>query len=221
MSEPVSPYCERAAAGFWAEPVNAVSNAGFALAAVALAWQLWRGGAGRAHWDLWCLVLLIGCIAVGSFLWHTLAVAWAAVADVLPILVFVSLYLVVFLRRGAGWPLSRALLALAVFELANVAVPVVFPGALNGSVGYLPTWAGMAMLAFLARGSVPARVLLSAFAVFTLSIALRSVDQLVCPWLVTGTHPAWHLLNALVLYLAVIAVVSVAAVAPSRRRSIH
>lgn len=205
MNQSVSQYCERASSAFWAEPVNALTNGAFALAALLLVWWLWRRGRGRGDWDLWCLTALIACIAVGSFLWHTLAVPWSAAADVAPILLFVSLYLVVFLRRAAGWSLGWALLALVGLEAANVALPLLFPGALNGSIGYVPTWLGMAVLAFIVRGGRASRVLLMAFAVFTVSLTLRSLDQWACPSLGTGTHPAWHVLNAVVLYLAVVA----------------
>jgi hypothetical protein len=37
----VDNYCERTGAGFWAEPLNAISNASF-LVAAALAFRLWR-----------------------------------------------------------------------------------------------------------------------------------------------------------------------------------
>ncbi|MBA1146342.1 hypothetical protein H0Z60_04650 [Ectothiorhodospiraceae bacterium WFHF3C12] len=203
MNDGVSQYCERTAAGFWAEPANAVTNAAFAMAALWLAYRFWRGRQDPAGWDLWCLVGLMGCIAIGSFLWHTVALPWAAAADVVPILLFVSLYLVVFLRRVAGWSLAAWLVALVAFEVANFGAPALFPGALNGSVGYIPTWLGLGVLALMARGGPAARLLPAAFGVFTISLMLRSADQWICPWLPTGTHPGWHVLNAVVLYLAV------------------
>jgi hypothetical protein len=45
-SEPVNFYCERASAAFWAEPVNALTNAGFLVAALA-AFVEWRRAGGR------------------------------------------------------------------------------------------------------------------------------------------------------------------------------
>lgn len=201
-----SQYCERVSGGFWAEPANALTNAAFLVAAAfAVALILRRRGRGAVGWDLWLLVVLMGCIGVGSFLWHTLAVAWAEAADVVPILLFVSLFLAAYLVRVAGLSVGWALLWLAVFELFNFGVPIVLPaGLLNGSIGYLPTWLGMLILAVygLRRAPAQGRTLLVGVAVFTVSLALRSIDQAICPVFPLGTHFGWHLLNGLVLYLA-------------------
>jgi hypothetical protein len=45
-SEPVDLYCERVSAGFWAEPVNALANAAFLLAA-GIAFVRWRRAGGH------------------------------------------------------------------------------------------------------------------------------------------------------------------------------
>jgi len=47
-----------------------------------------------------------------------------------------------------------------------------------------------------------AAVLLGMLVIFSVSLLLRTVDPLVCPVLPVGTHFAWHLLNAVVLYRA-------------------
>ncbi len=44
--QPLDQYCERTAPAFWAEPVNALSNAAFVIAAVALLFA-WRRSPGR------------------------------------------------------------------------------------------------------------------------------------------------------------------------------
>ena len=81
----IDAYCERIGPGFWAEPVNAVTN----LAFVIVAFWLWR----RAHGveRILCAVLLT--IGVGSWLFHTYAVVWAGIADSLSILVFILVYI--------------------------------------------------------------------------------------------------------------------------------
>lgn len=87
LSEQVIAYCERMDVTYWSEPVNAVTNASFLIAAA----LVWRQAAdlplARA------LVVVLGLIGAGSFLWHTHATRWAGLADVLPILVFILLYL--------------------------------------------------------------------------------------------------------------------------------
>ncbi len=63
----IDAYCERLGPGFWAEPVNALTNAAFVLAAI-LMWRRWpEEPLCRA------LSLVLGVIGVGSFLFHTVA----------------------------------------------------------------------------------------------------------------------------------------------------
>ncbi|SMR71488.1 Ceramidase [Aliiroseovarius halocynthiae] len=97
---PIDIYCERVGTAFWAEPLNAISNISFILAAV---WG-WIEAKRRDRLDLMTgiLILLAAMIGVGSFLFHTLANAWAELADVIPIWTFVALFVLVALRRIAG-----------------------------------------------------------------------------------------------------------------------
>src|SRR6516164_3088695 len=96
-STPVSQYCERTDASFWAEPLNAATNAAFLIAAAA-AFLMWRRVGGR---DRPALALIIVAVAVGlgSFIFHTVATRGAALADVIPIAIFIYGYLLLALRR--------------------------------------------------------------------------------------------------------------------------
>src|SRR6476646_12190584 len=69
-SEPVNYYCERASAAFWAEPVNALTNAGFLVAALA-AFVEWRRAGGRDV-PVLALIAVMVLIGLGSFAFHTL-----------------------------------------------------------------------------------------------------------------------------------------------------
>ncbi|WP_210248475.1 ceramidase domain-containing protein [Methylobacterium sp. WL103] len=108
--EPIGAFCERDGAAFWAEPVNALSNAAFLVAAVA-AHRRARAADDRAGV---ALALLTAVVGIGSFLFHTLAVRWAMLADVVPIAVFIHAYfylaMVRFLRFGpvAAWAATLA-----------------------------------------------------------------------------------------------------------------
>ncbi|CAN0604740.1 unnamed protein product, partial [Ectocarpus sp. 12 AP-2014] len=59
MNDFIDAYCERMDAGFWAEPVNALTNAAFLIAAYLLYRQL-RGTDDRAALALTGLVAAIG-----------------------------------------------------------------------------------------------------------------------------------------------------------------
>lgn len=86
MTNYIDIYCERMDGSFWAEPLNAVSNAFFILAAF-WAWRLARQQ-GVSDLRIMALVIILTAIGVGSFLFHTLATGWAQMADVIPILIF-------------------------------------------------------------------------------------------------------------------------------------
>lgn len=192
-------YCERLGPGFWAEPVNALSNAGFVLAALVMAWRL-RGQAvplARA------MVAVLALIGLGSFLFHTFAQAWAALADILPIAVFVLLYIYAVHRHVWAHGRGRSLVMVALFlPYAALSVPLfrLLPG-LGGSAVYAPVPLLIVIHALLLRPRAPAtaRGLALGAGLLILSIALRSLDLPLCPVWPLGTHPAWHLLNALML----------------------
>ena len=64
-------YCERTSAALWAEPVNALTNAAFLIAAL-IAWRA-AHQAGRLDGPMILRIALTASIGVGSFLFHTLA----------------------------------------------------------------------------------------------------------------------------------------------------
>ena len=195
-------YCERAGdPGFWAEPLNAVTNAAFLIAAVAAWFYLRKRGMARGRGFVLGLILLVTVIGVGSFLFHTLATPWAAAADVLPIAVFVFAYSVLSYRRFVGTSVLVAFAVGIAVTLGTMAMPPLF----NGSLFYGPALFVMAATAVLlsAMRHPAARLLWMGSCVFAVSLTLRTVDRIpsVCEALQTGTHFAWHILNALTLYL--------------------
>ena len=231
---PIDAYCERAGPGFWAEPVNAASNAAFVLAA-ALAFVLWRRAGGSDRPAL-LLIGIVATVGLGSFLFHTFARKWSLLADALPIAAFTYGYFALALRRYLRLgpvPVALGLAAFMAFNIGFVRIWTAMLGAggadlTNSSIGYFP--AALAMLGVGARlviraGGVRAdpgaspeeagRVLLAAAAVFAVSLVFRSIDLAVCSWWPLGTHFAWHGLNAVVLYLLVRAAI----VFPAREAS--
>lgn len=200
-------YCERLDASFWAEPANALTNLAFLVAAVLAASQLRRG---RVPLDLAVLTGLLAVISVGSFLFHTLATGWAALADTVPIGLFMLAYVVVFARRFArvrpalAWLAAPVFVAFAVavgFGVAATGLPTPGPylAALLGLVGltgWLATRPDPALRRYAGEFGV-------ATGLFALSLTLRQLDGPLCPAWPLGTHFGWHLCNAAVLYLLV------------------
>ncbi len=200
---PVDLYCERLGPGFWAEPVNALSNAAFLIAAFAL-WRLMARSDASASRSARMLTLMVAVIGVGSFLFHTLAVRWAMFADVIPISVYQVLFLAFYLRQVARRSLPMTLAWVLFFFVVTYGVGRLPDQWLNGSVAsYGSAWlfiGGLGVYHWRMRKVEPG-ILLLATGVFTLSLVLRSMDMAVCPSISIGTHMFWHLLNGVVLYL--------------------
>ena len=221
-NEQVFRYCERGQdAGFWAEPLNAATNAAFLLAALAAAIDLHKYDPRDRSLVGIALIALVGIIGAGSFLFHTVATRWAALADTVPIGVFMLAYLGYALRvyLGLGWSWTALGLVGFVGALqyadtiecrpALISEAAAAPGScLNGTVGYLPAFLAMVGIgAILASRRHPAaRYLLGAGGVFLVSMTFRTVDLELCNQTriagrALGTHFLWHLLNAVTLYI--------------------
>jgi hypothetical protein len=225
----VDNYCERLAPGFWGEPLNALSNAAFVLAAVVV-WRWWPRQPLQERWDVNALLLSLGLIGVCSFLFHTFATRWAAAVDVLSIALYLLLYLAVYAHRGLGlhwrwaWLGAPAFVAIAwVFsqfwvyvasglrsiELNNgVHLYAGFAASLAHS-GYLSAWT--VLLVVIGHSAGKCREMLwpltAAAVVFLASLTLRQLDLPLCSQFPWGTHFAWHLLNAVTLGLTAWAMV--------------
>ncbi|MCC5985816.1 MAG: hypothetical protein JJU42_15785 [Rhodobacteraceae bacterium] len=195
-SEQVIAYCERGDFGFWAEPVNAVTNAAFLIAA-AVMWPRARG-VPMAQ----ALVVVLAVIGVGSFLWHTHATRWAGLADVLPILVFILLYLFAATRDFLGLGLVGGAGAVALFVPYAAGVTwglgLLAPG-LGANAAYLSVALLIALYGVVLRGTATGRGLLIGAAILLVSLGFRWADDAVCDVIPIGTHFMWHILNAVML----------------------
>lgn len=191
----VDGYCERLGPGLMAEPANALTN----LAFIAVALWLWPKARGVER--LLCLLLL--AIGIGSGLFHTYATRWAALADTLPILSYILVYIYAANLRVARLPVWGALagvvVALPVMVLAG-RVFAAIPG-FSVSAFYWPVPVLIAGYALWARGRAPqvARGWVIGAGALAVSLVARSVDEALCPVWPVGTHFAWHLLNAAML----------------------
>ncbi len=193
-------YCERTDFTYWSEPVNAVTNAAFLVAAAVMAWRL-RG----ARLPLaWALVWVLAAIGVGSFLWHTHATGWASALDVLPILGFILIYIFAATRDFLGFSPGRSAAAVVLFfpyaAVVTAALLALAPQ-LEANAGY----AGVVVLIFvyaaILRRAAPAtaRGLAIGAVILAVSLTFRALDAPVCDVLPIGTHFLWHILNAVML----------------------
>jgi hypothetical protein len=214
-------YCERAfRAGLLAEPLNTASNLAFFLASW-LAWRLWRS-AGSRDWPGLALIVILVAIGFGSTAFHASPGRITLLLDVVPIALFILLALGLALVRCLGTTVWVAIPLVALFAYgAPQAARELSPFVPRGSASYVPVLAALALVAGLTAAlgrrvtdtrplSRAAGSLALAAAVFALSLVLRTLDRPACGVLPTGTHFLWHILNALVLWLVLAALLALA-----------
>lgn len=199
-------YCERLDASFWAEPINALTNGAFLIAAIIL-WERSRRQAVKGLAP--CLCIILAAIGIGSFLFHTFATIWAALADVLPIVGFVFVYIFAVNRDIwglRGWRLWGATALFFPYAAALIPLFSRVPG-LGSSASYAPVPLLILIYAVMLRRRFPvlARDFLVGAAILVCSILFRSLDLPLCDGLHSdghsplGTHFLWHCLNGLML----------------------
>lgn len=205
-------YCERVGPEFWSEPINAASNLAFIVAACVGLYEARRLG----RMNGWIAVLcgLAFAIGVGSFLFHTFAQVWAAIADVVPILLFILAYLFAAAHAlfGLRWRIAipAAIVAFGISLLARNGVLMIAPKeALNGTEGYAPALALLAgsAIALAAMKRPAAGLIVGAAVVFMASMGARIADAPICDAFPLGTHFLWHVFNGLMIALLLLAMV--------------
>src|SRR3546814_20230313 len=90
------------------------------------------------------LAVLVLVVGIGRGLFHSFATRWAALADVIPIALFILFYLYLALRRFVVLPLRHCLLAIVIVLLLTVVLPLPF--------GFSVSTYGVALLALLGFG---------------------------------------------------------------------
>ena len=210
LGRSIDAYCERIDASFWSEPLNAVTNLAFIVAAVA-ALVLWRRRGGGDPATM-ALIVVVFAVGAGSFAFHTVATVGASLADIIPIAIFIYGYFWMAMRRYLGLGPVAGVAATLAFVAASMAISRGLGGVLGSSAGYAPALIAMLGLGvfLLARRHPAGPGLIAAGAVFTLSLAARMADAPACAMLPVGTHFLWHILNAVVLYILLATAIRVA-----------
>lgn len=201
MDTHIDIYCERLEPGLWAEPINALTNLAFFIAGF-FALKLARDE-DALNWRSGLLIALIFGMGIGSTLFHTFAVLWAMLADVLPILAYQIVYITVYTQRVICMKCRYSYGLLGLFFVAMYIFMQLPREWLNGTLEYAPALifvTGLGIWHWKNAAREKAGLLLAA-GVFLLSMTLRSVDMQLCEVLPIGTHFLWHCLNGCVLYL--------------------
>ncbi len=200
-------YCEQGnSSAFWSQPVNALTNLGYILAALVI-WRMLQRGT-RAPFSIWYVVPLMIVIGIGSLSFHTVSDQAAELLDRVPIGIFVLSYLVTFLHWFYGLTWKRCLLGLGAFIVFTAAfVALTGTSIPNQSGQYVPVLLLLLGLTFALRASADRdhsahwRSFALASMVFAVALVARTVDESVCSEFPLGTHFLWHLLTAYLLYI--------------------
>ncbi|MFN3526637.1 MAG: ceramidase domain-containing protein [Paracoccus sp. (in: a-proteobacteria)] len=196
---PVNAYCERTGPDYWSEPINALTNLAFMVAALIM-WRRLQGpgmAMGRA------LAANLFVIGVGSWLFHTHANRLTGLMDVLPILAFILMYVFAATRDYFGarpWVAGLVTAGFIPYAAATVPLFEMIPG-LGSSASYAPVPLLIAVYALLLRNRLPdtARGLAIGAGLLVVSLTFRTLDQPSCDLVPFGTHFMWHILNAVML----------------------
>ncbi|MFN3938566.1 MAG: ceramidase domain-containing protein [Gemmobacter sp.] len=197
--EQVNAYCERTGPEYWSEPVNAVTNASFLIAAFVMWRRTRRGGLPLAT----AMVVVLAVIGIGSYLFHTHANRLTGLMDVLPIVAFILLYVFAatrdFLEQRA-WVAGLVTLAFIPYAIALTPVFRALPF-FEVSAFYWPVPLLIGIYAVILRNRAPgtAAGLAVGAAILVASLIFRSLDQKLCDAFPLGTHFIWHILNGLML----------------------
>ncbi|MFA5539480.1 MAG: ceramidase domain-containing protein [Gemmobacter sp.] len=196
---PINAYCERIGPGYWDEPVNAVTNAAFLIAA----FVMWLRVRGQGLPLAMAMVVVLAVIGVGSYLFHTHANRLTALMDTTPIALFILLYVFAATRDYIGLPWWGAALVTLGFIPYSMALTPVFRSLpfFEVSAFYWPVPLLIAIYAAILWRSAPAtaRGLALGAAILAASLTFRSIDQILCDVFPLGTHFMWHVLNGLML----------------------
>jgi len=206
---PLDIYCERLDAGFWSEPINALTNVLIVAAGLFGFAQVQRRETGLYAAILCWWVVVIG---LGSLLFHTTAIELTKWADILPIATFTLALALFCLRRFAWLSWARAIAYFLIFFASISVITYFLPPWLtqvtNGTTAYLPALAGFLFfgLVALVRGSRAGWYAISCAVILCLAFFFRAVDQAVCGSFPLGTHFLWHTLIAAMLGVMLTAV---------------
>ncbi len=191
-------YCERLQPGLLDEPINAISNLAFFIAA----WSSWRlaKSLNVQLYNVKLLIYLIIAIGIGSSLFHSYATGWALLMDVIPITMFQIFYLWVYTQRVMKLKSIISMILIVVLVISSLATRQL--KVLNGSLSYAP-----ALLYLLGLGIYHFQalkqnkfLLLAGAGVFLIALFFRTIDQAICAIFPIGTHFLWHIFNGVMLY---------------------
>lgn len=206
LNESIDIYCERVSSDIFAEPINFITNLAFIIVCILLYRQYKKRVFHSKVIQYYSLILiiLILIIGIGSLLFHLLGTVLSAIADVLPIMIFIILYLYLSVRFFLNKSQKVAIFSIGIFLIFNFFLTTL---GIEEIASYLAALFSMLLISLLTykkkEYGISLGLLIASF-IFTISLSLRQMDLLYCAHLDIGTHWLWHILNSILLYMLVI-----------------
>jgi hypothetical protein len=204
-----SGYCERLAGDYGhllGEPFNTITNLAFIIAAFYAIRMLSGNNQIKLRYlDMIILAVTIGVIGLGSTVFHAIPSKLTMLMDVLPITLYIHLYIFSFFKRVIGLHGIISLTIVIAFVGLGIFTGKIFdPSTLNGTIMYIPTYGMLLVLALICQLSERkefAKYIFVTALIWTFSLTARTLDFASCDYTFgIGTHIFWHILNAIVLY---------------------
>lgn len=203
-------FCEATHAGLIKQPVNAASNLGFTVAALAIAVGVARSGRGERT-TLTSFAVVVALLGPGSAAMHASETAVGGQLDMLSMYLLASFAAAyAFVRSGrlttrqGGWLFVVLVAACEVIGAIPVALPVIMPPG-NAAFAALLLTALAIEAGMIRRGEAEWRWGFASVGTLLLAFAVWNVAKDGSPWcsphsIVQG-HGIWHLLDALAAFL--------------------
>ncbi|MDP9249385.1 MAG: ceramidase, partial [bacterium] len=188
-------YCESLIGNILSQPLNAISNVAYFVAAF-IAYRYLRQ---QKATKLFILPALLGVIGIGSAWWHIANSYVGDMLDTYSIALFASVVTIIFLTKITKSKVVVTAFFVVLLFLVFLAETL---AVWNGSLPYVVLLGGFLITGIFYKKKFPSTklIFLSASLTFLAAITVRSVDIILCPYIPTGTHFLWHILVATLGY---------------------
>lgn len=206
LSQSIDIYCERISPEIFSEPINFITNVAFWITFFLLLKKH-----NKKHYEdegiriySFILIVLVFLIGTGSFLFHLFGNLWSLLADTVPIMIFILLYLYLAVRYYLKQTLAVSAFAIFLFLILNYSLSYF---GIQEISSYLMALFSMLIISYITyrenKLDISYGLLLSSI-IFIISLGFRQLDLYACTQFSLGTHWIWHILNSILLYTLVV-----------------
>ena len=206
LNQSIDIYCERISPEIFAEPINFFTNIAFWVAFFLLLKKYNKKNYEHVNLRIYSIILisLVLIIGTGSFLFHLFGNVWSLLADTIPIMIFIILYLYLAVRFYLEQTQVISVFSIFLFLFLNYSLSYLGVEEISS---YLMALFSMLIIACIAyrknKRNISYGLFLTSF-IFMLSLGFRQLDLFTCAQFSHGTHWIWHILNSILLYTLVV-----------------